>query len=319
MDVIVLDELSNKIEELGDMQISAIDEVKSVLDTIVDNVKINNTISKTGVISQKLSYLILENESHGEIEYSTAGTYTWTAPEGVYSIYIIASGAGGGGGGGGYSTSASSYSNYNVSTSGSSGGGAGAVWFGKLNVVAENQYTIVIGAGGAGGAGATKKYNTTYGYIENGTAGKNGNAGGATKFADKIVVGGGSGGLVGYYGYSSDTSPSYNNSFTYPFPSGGGGGTVDANSRKQEHYMIYNGVSGSAGGKGINTNSAVGSAGGSGGAGGVNYIGLSGGKGADGPKSLNAANSYYNSATNVKKLNAAAGGKGSDGYMKIIW
>ena len=153
MDVIVLDELSNKIEELGDMQISAIDEVKSVLDTIVDNVKINNTMSKTGVISQKLSYLIFENESHGEIEYSTAGTYTWTAPEGVYSIHVIASGAGGGGGGGAYSTRASSYVDYNISTSGSSGGGAGAVWLGKLSVVAGESYTIIVGAGGAGGKG----------------------------------------------------------------------------------------------------------------------------------------------------------------------
>jgi hypothetical protein len=61
-----------------------LDKIKSTLDTV--NTKIDG-LNSNGV--------------HGSQTYSTAGTYTWTCPEGVNMVIVSLVGGGGGGGGGG--------------------------------------------------------------------------------------------------------------------------------------------------------------------------------------------------------------------------
>ena len=68
----------------------------------------------------------------------TAGTATWTVPDGVEKIRITC--IGGGGGGGSYSTS----------YRGGEGGGGGAFASGEFNVTAGEQLTITAGLGGHG-------------------------------------------------------------------------------------------------------------------------------------------------------------------------
>jgi hypothetical protein len=52
-----------------------------------------------GLIGNTSSYLL--NFSPGEQEYTSANTYTWTAPAGVSSVCVVCVGGGGGGGGSG--------------------------------------------------------------------------------------------------------------------------------------------------------------------------------------------------------------------------
>ena len=72
----------------------------------------------------------------GQIEYTTPGTYSWTAPFGVTSVCVVCVGGGGAGA---------------VGRSGSyvgAGGGGGALgWKNNISVVPGQSYTVVVGAG----------------------------------------------------------------------------------------------------------------------------------------------------------------------------
>ena len=71
----------------------------------------------------------------GQAEYTTPGTYFWTAPSGITSVCVVAVGGGGGGG----STGGSG---------GAGGGGGGLGWKNDIPVVPGNSYTVVVGDGG---------------------------------------------------------------------------------------------------------------------------------------------------------------------------
>jgi hypothetical protein len=74
----------------------------------------------------------------GIVQFTTVGSNTWTAPDGVTSIeYLIV--GGGGGSGCGYDTGAGG------------GGGGGMVRSGTTSVTSGTTYTVVVGDGGAGG------------------------------------------------------------------------------------------------------------------------------------------------------------------------
>jgi hypothetical protein len=101
--------------------------------------------------------------------YTTVGTTTWTAPEGVTSIdYTII--GGGGGGGGAYDTG------------GGGGGGGGMVLTGTYSVTPGQTYTIVVGDGGARSTNSYPTINET-----------DGGSGGDSSF-DTIIALGGEGG-----------------------------------------------------------------------------------------------------------------------------
>lgn len=77
------------------------------------------------------------------VEFLTVGTFAWTAPIGVAALSRLRMIGGGGGGNAGYQAY------------GWAGGGAGYVDVVNVPVVAETEYSLVVGAGGLGGLGAT--------------------------------------------------------------------------------------------------------------------------------------------------------------------
>ena len=176
--------------------------VKTAVADVAKYVVTNNTASKTGIISQKVSYLIQSNEAHGSVERTTAGSQNWVCPNGVFYVLAAIAGAGGGGGGGG----AAGYSGNDLQGKGSGGGGGGSgapgcIWFGLIKVTPGTTYALICGTAGiAGTAGAS---NTSSGMKNNGG---NGGNGGDSKFGDLVTVKGGTGGkggTSGVYGSSS--------------------------------------------------------------------------------------------------------------------
>jgi len=111
--------------------------------------------------------------------YTTPGTYSFTVPDGVSSLQIIATGGGGGGGGASGQVYAGPL------------GGAGATVTSTLSVTAGQVLSLVVGGGGHGGisGGGT---GTNY------TCGSGAGGGGASSVdagdADQIIAGGGGGG-----------------------------------------------------------------------------------------------------------------------------
>ena len=74
------------------------------------------------VITGGASFVTPTGPAPGQQEYTTAGTYSWTAPAGVTSVCVVCVG----GGGAGYSA---------PDTSRSSAGGGGLGWKNNITVV----------------------------------------------------------------------------------------------------------------------------------------------------------------------------------------
>src|SRR5690606_17246111 len=116
-----------------------------------------------------------------QIEFTTAGTFSWTVPDGVYEVSAVAVGGGGGGSSAGFARG----------TGG--GGGGGLVWANKVPVVPGQVLTIGVGMGG---------------FVET-AVGVGGTPGGDSfiQFGSGITfIANGGGGGVSYSG-SSSTSP----------------------------------------------------------------------------------------------------------------
>jgi hypothetical protein len=191
------------------------------------------------------------------MSYSTAGSYTFTVPEGVTSLQIVATGAGGGGGG-------------LWGTNAGSVGGAGAVVRSTIAVTSGQVLSLIVGGGGGAGTdgpGDSNQY----------TCGTGGGGGGSTNVAVgeayQIIAGGGGGGGSCNQGTAGGSGGGANGSGgagAGQFRSLGGGGGA-------------NGVGGSGGNDGMGDYGINGSsgAGGPGGAGGSNspYAGGIGGSG----------------------------------------
>lgn len=177
----------------------------------------------------------------GQVAYTTAGSYTWTCPAGVYSVCVVAIGGGcggpsseyqGGNGGGGLgyknNISVSPGSTYTVVVGDVNSGGnpAGDSWFSSTATVRGlgGLYTntstggaggsYVGDGGGAGGAGGDANSGGGYyaggggagGYSGNGGHGGNWDGSGATAGSGGAGGGGAtgwSGGGVGIFGQGS--------------------------------------------------------------------------------------------------------------------
>ena len=100
-------------------------------------------------------------------EFTTPGTYSWTAPAGVTSVSVVAIGPG--------ATNA--------------GGGGGLTWANGLSVTPVQSYTVVVGAGGYTGDGSTyfSSFNGTACVARGGTSGGGGVYGGTNKGAGGAV------------------------------------------------------------------------------------------------------------------------------------
>ena len=221
-----------------------------------------------------------------QITYTSAGSYSWTAPAGVTSVCVVA--VGGGGATGGWN--------------GGAGGGLG--WKNNIAVTPGSSYTVVVGAAG---------------YKLNGTN-QNGSAGGDSYFINTSTVRGG-GGPGGLYGTSQPSA----SGGTYTGQGGGAGGTGAA-WQSGVAYGGGGGAGGYSGAGGAGGASAAGQPGTGGGGGGNNAMGAGGGVGLLGQGSNGTAGGGAGSGgsgINYGGGSPGAGGTGSAsggaGAVRIIW
>ena len=249
----------------------------------------------------------------GQLAYTTAGTYSWTAPAGVTSVSVVAVGGGGGGG-------------YQWSSGGGGGGGLG--WKNNISVTPGQTYEVVVGAAGpyqpnatssaaAGGNSYFISLATVSGY-GGGQGGPSATSSGGGRGGGYVGDGGGRGGdgayegswtragagAGGYSGNGADSGSSVGNaaptgsgagasggyySSTYGVPAGGGVGILGrgADGAARGNYYGGGGGSGGANGRGGEGsgesgyyNIYGGDYGGGGGGSGTSYGGGPGGKGA---------------------------------------
>jgi len=159
----------------------------------------------------------------GKKFYTTPGTYTFTVPPGVTTVYVTMCGGGGGGGGG------------SINYSGGHGGGAGTYFKKPVTVTPGATYTITVGAGGAGGVYSSERLGraggtSSFGNLLSATGG--GGGGGATRdYSGSTGAPGTAPGPGGMFGKSTDSflgwfgaTPTARNGTGYG--SGGHGGPV---------------------------------------------------------------------------------------------
>lgn len=254
----------------------------------------------------------------GQVEFTSAGSGTWTVPAGVSQISVVciggggggsacpgdstSSGGGGGGGGLGYallSVSAGEDLNYVVGTGGVGGAsGTASGTNGDDTTLSRNTTVLVSGLGGTGGESLGDQVTTFAGGSFTGDGGGNGGSGGASQTNNG---GGGGGGAGGYSGNGGDGGTS--NSGTGTNGSGGAGGGGGG----QSSGGTFNNA---GGGTGIYGEGASGTGGnvdspGTGGSGGTTGNGNGGVFGAGGGS--------------AEDDTALGGGDGGDGAIRIIW
>lgn len=164
------------------------------------------------------------------LTYSVAGATSWTVPSCVSSVTVQVFGGGGGGGG---ALAIVRNSSDGEACSGAGGGGGGGFSSSVLTVTPGQVYSVLVGAGGAGGISGAGTWN---GGIS--TPAGPGGTGGTSSFSGNsynVQATGGVGGN-GSNAYNNNTPPDNNATGT-----GGSGGTGSGGS------VNYTGGSGSAG------------------------------------------------------------------------
>jgi len=265
----------------------------------------------------------------GQQEYTTAGTYSWTCPDGVTSVCVVAVGAGGplqgSSGAGGFD--------------GCSGGGLG--WKNNITVVPGQSYTVVVGTPSSGTGGDSYFINTSTvkggggtGSYQGGSVagdyygdgGGNGGVGGSRWTWDGYGAGAGGGGGAG--GYSGDGGAGGKGGSSYQLQSAPNGDGPQGG----------NGVDGQGGGGGGAGGAGSGSAGGGGvgiygegtsGTGGTKYtygsststpMGTGGSGGGDGGgTNTNGGDGGLYGGGSGSYGNGGPVGTSSGGAVRIIW
>ena len=284
--------------------------------------------------------------SQNQVAYTTPGTYSWTAPAGVYFVHAVCVGGGGSG-----------------STDRPAGGGGGLGWKNKIPVIPGQSYTVVVGSGGAavsasgiggppgisgtssyfisastvmggGGTGGGLVAGNAPGGTFVGDGGGNGGSGGITLGCNGSGGGGGAGGYVGNGGNGAD----YYCGLT-PGPAagsgngggGGGGGVAYGDTNGNGNFpsgggggggvgILGQGPNGAPGSDGLTTATITGGGGGSNGTAGGNGVqvtflaGTSGGSG--GLYGAGGGGGAGSGSTGTYPRNSGAGGKGA---VRIIW
>jgi hypothetical protein len=149
----------------------------------------------------------------GQAEFTTPGSFLWTAPLNVTEVSVVTVGAGGGGAQGTFAAS------------GAGGGGLG--WRNRIPVSPGRTYTVTVGAGGTagtnGGTGGDSWFIST--NVVRGGGGLGGVAGGTTDRAGGTFVGeGGGNGGIGGARRSTDSSGGGGGAGGYTGAGGRGGG-----------------------------------------------------------------------------------------------
>jgi hypothetical protein len=186
--------------------------------------------------------------------FTSVGTTSWTAPDGVTSVEYLVVGGGGGAGNG-------------FDNAGGGGGGAGMVLSGTTSVTPGNSYTVTVGGGGTGGANArannpgTSGDNSVFGSITslgggNGLGSRTGGSAGSAQIGSTTAATGGSGsggGFGGKGGGGALTSGSNNSGTT---GGSGGNGLISNISGSNVTYGV-GGAGGNAGIQNAGTNGAA--------------------------------------------------------------
>jgi hypothetical protein len=206
----------------------------------------NGAFKITVVDSDTFTYQI-----HESAEFTTPGTFSWTAPEGVNTVSVVAVGGGGGGG---------------QTSDGSGGGGGGGLgWKRRVSVTPGEEYTVVVGAGG--------NRDTDTG------TGNNATAGGTSYFINASLVSGVGGGPVGQVGGGTVyRRGGQGGGFT---GDGGGFGGNGGEHNRNDRGGGGGGAGGYTGNGGVGGGTGAGAvgAGGAAGGGGAGASGLTGGNG----------------------------------------
>ena len=293
------------------------------------NFDVGSTFSIYGIANSVTTPLLSSKASGGDI-IRTDGTYWYhaflssgifTPQSDITTEYILIAG---GAGGGGYSSGGGS---------GGGGGAGGALYAWSKPLISRTNYTVLIGAGGAGGTSIVDGFNGVDTFFSNSNI--KGGGGGASHFSTGSLngkIGGCGGGATEWAGSHNGggvTGPFGTNIISYgnaggasngslPGTSGGGGGVGTAGSSS-----TVSGV-GAAGGNGLNIWSSWASTTGTGvsgyyaggGGGGGSSTGGAGGLGGGGNGSINAtanngiANSGGGGGGNRATSAAGAGGSG---------
>ena len=240
----------------------------------------------------------------GQQAYTTAGTYSWTAPAGVTSVCVVCVGGG----------SSGAFGN---------GGGGGALAYGNnISVTPGQSYTVVAGAGNVNPGGQSYFGSAALLYA-NGGNGNSGGAGGGT-----ARNGGGNGGNSG--GQSCGPGGGGGGGGYAGNGGNGGDGTCPPGTVGDWNWGgPSSGGSGGAGGGGAGSssvNSVSGEASYSGGyGGGVGILGQ-GTSGAGIPDAFYQANGNPGSGGSGASYGGGSGGTGDNGYnpggggaVRIIW
>lgn len=192
-----------------------------------------NALSGASIVGTTLT---IPQQPHGMLVYSGAGTYTFSNPAAVNTVYVDFSAAGGGGA---FGTIAD--------TGGGGGGGGECVTGNPLSVTPSTNYTITLGSPGTGGhsgsVNGTNAANSTFdtlltliggfGGLNNGNGGASGGAGGQAGangvFAtpSNVSYGGFGGGTL--FGTPSPGGPGALAGANSTAPGVGGGGGGDGN------------------------------------------------------------------------------------------
>ncbi len=255
----------------------------------------------------------------GQQAYTSAGTFSWTAPAGVSSVCVVVVGAGGSG----------------RKDHDSCGGGGGALAYkNNITVSPGSSYTVGVGSPGASrtsaqdgqDGGDSYFINTNILYAQGGRKGtQNSTANTSGKVGDGGGEGGGStdnrGGACGAAGYSGNGGDSkYSNTTPDAAPNGGGGSAAYNFDQQGSHGgggvgILGEGSSGAA--PGTSTSNGNGQGGSSGADGGFAVSGgsyfTSGTKGDGGDYGGGGGRGTTSSSYNT---HSGAGGKGA---VRIIW
>lgn len=145
----------------------------------------NGKVSKNNKV---YSILRTGKPLYNKVSWNTAGTYTFTVPEGVSKVLVTLAGAGGGGGGGATYIVHGEHQIRNYLVAGGAGGKGEDIK--QVVSVISKTYQIIVGAGGAGGA---DKSVGTKGHTGIAPSGVNG----GNSIAFNLVAKGGTGGNGG--------------------------------------------------------------------------------------------------------------------------
>ncbi len=179
---------------------------------LATNAKAIEGIDKTLAVPPSALKAAIDSRS-GRARFEVSGTFT--VPAGVTAIYVSAC-AGGGGGGGGGVRQGKTNGGASYTAAGGGGGGAGqSIQRVRFAVVPGTAIPIILGAGGAAGAGAKT----------DGANGGAGGAGGSTVIGNLVTLAAGMGGGGG----SSSSSPAGGATGGDGYPAGGDSASITIN------------------------------------------------------------------------------------------